>query len=235
MTKQELLNNIVEITKQTGQGLSHIVTFKNSEIQDLLDILVKEGYITKHVVRYSHLPDDVWYMPKGCYNMWADGESMRALTFVRMYLGIDDLGVGAKISDFLTNIEFMSDYVNWLKKNSKELVKIKELKPILLKEENSHPFSSEELAAIKRHSFYKDNKNVKDVFETIDEAIKLNAEAISITSELLHLYKQKTEKYKKEYERDVKALEKYKTELSAFTKLKKFLNGKTGKIQKHLK
>lgn len=235
MTKQELLNNIIEITKNTGQGLSGVVGKMNSEIQMLLDSLVKDGYITVHEQSFRTLPDDTWYMPKGCYNMWAENEPHRVLTFVRMYLGADDLGLGVQIKDLITDVEFITDYAQWLNKNFKALQKMQELKPIILKEKDGHPFSSEDLKVLKKISFYKNNNNIKECLELIDKRIKDNQAVVTLIEQLIPLYESNMTKYKEMYDKESTSLKKCNVEIIALQKLKSFLKGKTGKIKTHLK
>lgn len=232
MEKQELLNNIIQITRETGQGLTGIVGKMKPDVQVLLDSLEKDGYITKHEIHYNHLPDDCFYMPKGCYNLWKD-DDQRALFFVRLYLKqTDDLGANMTINDVITNIDFMSSYANWLQKNEKELLKLVNLKQIKLDKAHFHPFTTEELELLHKKKWYKKDDKIADVLKRVNEEYTLNLDMHRILEELLSLYKTNMKNYKDKFEEDSKKFEDVKLEISMLSKLRIFLSDKKGTIKK---
>ena len=90
MTKQELLNSIISITKKTGQGVSGIIKLQPG-VSSLLEELIDEGKIIENVKKFNYLPDDCWYLPVGCYNVWNEYDIKQSLIFIRIFLGIDEL------------------------------------------------------------------------------------------------------------------------------------------------
>lgn len=178
MTKRELYENIVDIQKKHGQGLSGLVGKMDSNIQYFLDELVSEGYIVESICNFKTLPNDNWYLPVQGYNVWKDDEP-RALSFVRMFLGkTDEIFLNLPYTNFIQNVDFMKAYAIWLEKNNESLT-------IMLNLDSNYPgsdslFSSEEIEFIKGKDWYKENN-------TISECIKLNNKAINISEEILEL------------------------------------------------
>lgn len=129
-SKQEFFDAIIDITRQTGQGLSGIVCTMEPLYQKFVDELLKDGLITKHERNYSHIPDDVFYFPKGCYNYYTDApekKEMLYLSYVRVFLKIEDLGLISR-TNFMKNKELMKGYPDWLLKNRQQLEALRDLK-----------------------------------------------------------------------------------------------------------
>jgi len=229
MTKQEVLNAIIDLTKTTGQGLSAVVAMNNSHTQLILDELVAEKYITKHTESYSYLPDDTWYMPKGCYNMWEDGNGGRNITFVRMFLGINDLGLGIELKDVLCNKEFVKDYSDWLAKNIKQLSKIKTLDYIML-EPGSNSFTKEEVDYIRSRGWYGKNLTADACLVESHSALDNEVNIRRISKELVELYKLDT-KYASKLKEQIEYLAEAERNIAFRNKLHVFLSGKKEPIQ----
>ncbi len=237
MTKQELLNSIIDITVKTGQGMSGFIG-ETPGIQSMLDELVAENYITKHTQHFNHLPDDAFYMPVGCYNLWVDYDSDKSVLFyIRMYLKQKDLGLSVDISQVIDNPDFMLRYANWLNKNYKELEKIKTLKPVPIKSSKKKfiPFTTSELKFIRSKDWYKENKNINICLNASKDALDRVAECARISEELISLYKTNPGKYQNDLDQTSKKLVKYQEEMNVRIKLHVFLKDKTGKIQKLIK
>ena len=119
MTKLELYNIVIKMTRETGQGLTALVRQKDN-IGELLDELVAEGKIVKWTLKFNNLPDDYFYLPTGIFSIYDcdSRESMRQLMFMRSYLGINKL------------IENNDDYNQWLTENIVKLLELKNLKEV---------------------------------------------------------------------------------------------------------
>jgi len=109
MNNIELYNKIVDITRETGQGCSDIIGKADHNLQKLLDELEDDGMVDIYEQQYSYLSNDKFYFPKGCFSIFSNTDKQtqsKLLTFVRVYLGINDLGFGQKRLDFLLKPEY---------------------------------------------------------------------------------------------------------------------------------
>jgi hypothetical protein len=229
MTKTELLNAIINITRETGQGLTGVL-IRAKGLGDIVDELIEEGKITSTIDRYNHLPDDEWLLPVGCYNMWKDdvyGKSGNgwSLTFIRMYLGIDDLGLGMKPIDALKNVDLMKGYSKWLEQNGKGLIALVNLKDA--KEENPKEivFSKEELDWIETRGWYQKNDKVSEALKASleKENSKDDEKEFQIHQELLSLYTS-DDSYRKKYAKDIVVSEKFIADYPKLKKMRSKLN-----------
>jgi hypothetical protein len=197
MTKIEVLNSIIDMTRITGQGVPGFIRVKG--LGSIIDELIIEKKITSTTIKFSTLPDDEWFIPVDCYNVWKDKENA-ALTFVRMYLGIEDLGLGQKPKDILSHVELMERYVEWLKVNEKELIKMVNLKNVAEEFEDitTMTFSKEEIDWVKSRRWFKENEKIAQCLKLSLEHIQENNddEIISLNKRLLKLYESDSEKYK---------------------------------------
>ena len=125
MTKTEVLNAIITVTRETGQGVPGFLRMKG--LDSILDELILEKKIVSTIHHYKTLPNDEWLVPVDCYNVWLDTEPA-ALTFVRMYLKID---VGSQITEtFYSSPELAERYIAWLEINKDLLEKMVNLKEV---------------------------------------------------------------------------------------------------------
>ena len=181
MTKTQLLNSVIKMTKTTGQGVPYFLKVKSSELGYLLDELTQEGLITYSKVSYS----DSWWTAANCYNVWHDGRGDE-LTFIRVYLGIDDLGLGVKLIDILSNLDFMKKYVDWLDKNILELEKLKNLEEV---EEKYEVLTGDILEYFLELKCVKDNKTIENVKSFLSERLDLTTKMIGIHEQIINLSK----------------------------------------------
>jgi len=161
-------------------------------------------------------------------------DSMENLNYVRLYLGQDnvfDIGniKGPSLKELFTMPEFLTPYAAWLQKNEKELVKLKNLKFIILDDSNDSFFSKEELKEIETFSWYKNNASVKDCIVKVAERIENFEKAESLRQELLDLYEHDPKKYEKDIVKEKKEQKKNKVEQDLLNKISDFLNSKDKK------
>lgn len=121
MTKKEIYNAAVDMYKKTGQGLPGFIKMKIGRKE--LDELVDEGKLKVISQRYSYLPDDEWYCLTGVYcpeEEFANGDG-KALSFIRIYLGIDSDNDKMIKKFFEENPKerekYDKEYQVWLEKN----------------------------------------------------------------------------------------------------------------------
>lgn len=192
MTKTEVLNSIIDITRSTGQGIPGKLFRTRGDVSEILDELLEEGLIVSTIQHYNTLPDDEWIIPANCYNVWLDKEPC-ALEYVRLYLGIE-------LSNFvdyaLKDVKFMSGYANWLTSNDGALKAMTQLKDVFDDVENIS-FNDEEIAWINARGWYIDNKSVEDCLSDSLEHIRENGddEIIETQHKLIKLYKTDIGKY----------------------------------------
>ena len=191
MTKTEVLNSIIDITRSTG-GIPGKLFRTRGDVSEILDELLEEGLIVSTIQHYNTLPDDEWIIPSNCYNVWLDKEPC-ALEYVRLYLGIE-------LSNFvdyaLKDVKFMSGYANWLTSNANDLLAMTQLKDVFDDVDNI-TFNDEEIAWINTRGWYIDNKSVKDCLSDSLEHIRENGddEIIETQHKLIKLYKTDITKY----------------------------------------
>jgi hypothetical protein len=206
MNKIEVYNSVVRITRESGQGLSgRILRFKSSEFGDFLDELIEEGKLDSYVESFSYMPNEEWIVPKGCYNSIKDDRegANGALTFIRMYLNREDLGLNTKISDVITKPDFMKRYSEWLTKNEKALIDLVNMKEI---EYTPDELKENEIKWIKTRGWYSDNLSVFECYEksSNSSSIKNDSDLIGKLTEIIKLckdipkYKDDVEKHKLE-------------------------------------
>jgi hypothetical protein len=172
-------------------------------------------------------------MPVGCYNLWEDPNPNVALTFVRTYLEIDDLGLGCRLEDFLKDPGYMKDYKEWETKNLSELEKIRELKEVNLDSLsigdstlNKTGLKETEILFIKGRNFWKRNLTIKTVREKIPVSIELRIKEIEIHKQLIPLYKMNFARYSDSLKNTGEEISKLKIEIIALRKLDEFLKDK---------
>lgn len=224
MTKIELLNCIIDMTRKTGQGLSTAIIGMKLDIKDHIDELLEEGKIVTHRSEYGGpgITHDVWAMPANCYNVWADKEGERmALSYVRFYLDSDDVGFGITRKMLLQNVDFISGYASWLKKNGKSLEDMVNLKNI---EEiySNVVLTEEELIWVKSRGWYTDNSTIKECLDSSIGALD-DSEQLSINKRLLELYNT-NDSYRKEYADKIKESEDFINNAPKLKRIRKKVN-----------
>ena len=217
MTKTELLNTVIKMTRDTGQGIPYFIKYQSPELGHLLDELTEEGLIVYSEVRY----DDGWWTAANCYNVWKDGRG-NDLTFLRTYLGIDDLGLGFKLKDVLSNLDMMKNYVSFLEKNETELVKLKNLKEV---EEKYEVLTDEILEYFLDLRCVKDNETVSDVKKSINKRLELTEKMIDLHSQIIEITKN-SDKHIDELNKTTREKEACETEVKYLKGILTFLAGR---------
>jgi hypothetical protein len=201
MTKQEFYGKLIQVQKETGQGLSGIVKIQSHEMTQYLDELIEEGLVKGCDTGGSlgHPESNIFYMPTKGYNVWEDDgwdgkyqhHKGRYLHFVRLYLGIvakEDTGNQFEmcLSDYLQDSKIMQDYSIWLNRNEKELKVMLSLDEIY--PEENITLSDGDISWIKDRDWYKDNELVSICLERSKDFD--SDEQISLNKQLLDLYRQ---------------------------------------------
>lgn len=227
MTKIELLNKIITITRKTGQGLAgRIIRHSSREMSILLDELIEENLIYAHMERFSTLPDEEWLFPIGCYNLFGDSDK-RALTFMRLYLGHDDLGLNVKPIQVLGNVDFMKGYVEWLERNEKSLLDMVNMKDV---EDTSDLLSEKEVKWVKKRKWFIENWEISKCLRTSSQT-DLDNEQISINERLLVLYNTNKEKYKDKIDESKSDILKIKAGMKMRARINRWLESQDPKAK----
>ena len=189
MNKKEFYNNVLDLYKKTGQGLSQLVLMDNHEVHDIVDELISEGLLKKVVTKYNHLPDDTWIcLTKG---YCVEEDSIHNLSFMRFYIGLDkimDLGPSANVTlkDAIKNIDFISEYKKWLKKNLEKLEEIKTISSYIIKDVELSIIEEEYL---KERGFFKDNLSIRESIIEFEEGTEKIQKEIYLINEICPLLK----------------------------------------------
>ena len=217
MTKTEALNSVIKMTKQTGQGVPYWIRIKSPELGLLLDELTEEGLIVYSEAQYT----DGWWTAANCYNVWADGKG-DDLTYLRMYLGMDDLGLGFKLRDALSNVEMITAYLKWLKTNETELSKLDNLKEV---DEKYEVLTDEILEYFLDLKCVKDNDSVADVKKSVNKRLGLTEKMIDLHNEIIEITK-KSDKHVDDLNKNEKEKEACEIEVKYLKGILTFLAGR---------
>ena len=222
MNKEELLNAIIDITKASGQGLTDIVIKMNPNLKVHINALLEEGLIIENELKYNTLPDDVFYVPKDCYNVWKD-EDFNALNYVRTYLDIHDLQ-----EELLKDSKYMGNYNVWLEKNKEELEKMVNLKKVDFPNDTSktepNKLSPKALEFLKSRTWYKDNLTIIECLTESKEALDLDKTILDKTENLIEIRRMRNSSEDRiEIEKHLNALEELKPELELRREINHFL------------
>ena len=176
---------------------------------ELIDELIADGLITSTTESYTHLPHDEWLLPTGCYNIWTDEKFTNALSYIRLYLGADDLGLGVKPITAMRSPEYMKQYAEWLETNEQGLEDLRNLEEVVLDPSNLK-FSEEETEWICGREWYKNNSTVEkslkdsiDAFGNYDELQEINGKLLRLYGSIPK-YAEQAEKTKRNIELDKK-------------------------------
>jgi len=234
-----MLNSIIKITKKSEQGLSlSIIRHTSIEYANLVEELIEEGKAEIFITHYSSLPSDEWVVPAGCYNVMKDNETEHpgALTFMRIYLGIDDLGIGLKISDVLKNVNSMEKYAKWLKDNNKKLIDLTNMQEIEL---IPNQLDDNTKNWIKSKKWYTYNDTIESCLNQSLKFEKDNTDhqQIDLYDDLMLLYNTNKNKYSDAIEEAKKDIELLKENIKYRNIVNKWLQNQiqTAKIQTIIK
>lgn len=219
MNKVEFYNKAIEVYKKTGQGLPFFLKHRLPNPY-IVDELVDEGLMKIVNQSYKTLPDDQWICLTNVYCV-EEAMNSQALTFMKLYLGIDPLiemgSIRYTIKQANMDSEFMKNYSEWLFENSDILKKIDTIE--FLKEEGND-LDSKTLEFIKSRSWFKNNKSVKICKEKLNNV----HDRISILKQLISLKTRHGSYSKEEIEKDKNQLNEEKDSLKYIAKINIFLN-----------
>lgn len=229
MEKTEMLNSIIKITKETGQGLAlTIIRCASSEYAAFVDELIEEGKAELYTKHYSYLPSDEWVVPAGCYFAMKDEDTHHpgALTFIRMYLGIDDLGLGVKPIDVLRNPFSMGKYTEWLNDNEKQLIDLVNMKEI---EFTPNQLDDNTKNWIKDKTWYTNNDTVESCLNQSEKVSKDDGDKkqLDLYDQLMPLYNTDKSRFVKEIEDSKIDIEKLKENIKHRNKVNNWLKTQT--------
>jgi len=229
MNKSELYYKAID--KKTGQGIA--MTIMPSDVNEIIEELVKDGLMKTVDIRFRTLPDDKFACLTNVYCVEEDTEP-DALTYMRIYVGLEkvvDLGRVSQLTllDAIKDPEVMSGYTKWLKKNHKELIKVKNLDNVEVK---GTELSEEEISYLKSRGWYEKNLTVGESLSKLEEANSLIRKEISMTNELIGLMKG-NKKYTGQIAEHKNNIDKLEKELIYRKNIKSFLSNynKDEKIQ----
>lgn len=214
MNKLEMYNSIVRVTVASGQGLAgSIIRRASLETGPLLDELLEDGLIERYVNSTGE-----WIVPTGCYMVFRDEVRYpNALTFVRLYLGITDLGLGTTPKDFLKNIPFMEKYMLWLRDNEQALIDLVNLKEM---DYLSIDLDEKDIKWIKSKDWYEKNLTVTECHSNSEKKLRKNIETININNKILKLCTEGGSKYRDKATEAKDEIEK----LKKFNRTRKHIN-----------
>jgi hypothetical protein len=210
ITKSEVYKNLINIQKESGQGLSGIVKVADSSnlYSKYLDELIQEGLVKACHTGGSlgHYESNVFYMPTSGYNVWEDDgtdgsysrHKGRYLQFVRLYLGLVDMGSRGPLEPglltYLQDPDTMKDYSEWLSRNSEQLKIMINLSNVYPGEDSGY-LQSTHIEWIKSKDWYKENKTISECLNISQDLINSDNKLHSISKELISLYKTNLSKY----------------------------------------
>ncbi|MDG1949827.1 MAG: hypothetical protein P8J32_03330 [bacterium] len=217
MNKAQVYNTIVKIQKESGQGLSGLVTAigANAELYlTHINSLVEEGLVIKNDAgggSIGHPSSSIFYTPSKGYNVWAEDNSMRDLTLVRFYLGRleeadevrkeDDTArfINPAAIDLIRNPKRMKAYTEWLEKNQEALLEMLALEEMdeTQGERSEDIFSETQIEFIKDREWYTDNETIKSAISKSEERAGILNEKLRLQKQLMELYTEADEEYEK--------------------------------------
>jgi hypothetical protein len=203
MNKIEFYNSIIEVTRETGQGVPDFIGKMMG--QKIVDELVAEGKIKIVRQRFTTLPDNVFLCLNGIYCVEEDqvGHNLTSLYFLRKYLCKAPDKFGSHVIDYDDFAQKnQQDYDVWLNKNQAGLEALKNLKTT--EEENVNV----SLDSIKRYwmerNIFTDTMTVSECLMKIKERYENNQELLSHNQELKKLYTETIETGSSVYKDDLK-------------------------------
>ena len=218
-SKSEIYKSIIDIQKQSGQGLSGIVKIKSSEYAQYLDEFIQEGLIEACHTGGSigHPETNIFFHYFWILNKIKDrrikfpifflihqsqvkSDKTKISSFVSIVLTIDTI-IFPNIISRCWHIE----YTEWLTRNDSSLKEMLNLNDFY--EEKEVIFTTEEIEWIKERGWYRDNKPVDNCLKQSLSYIKTNAEFISLSKRLISLYQTDVNRYSKELTKAQKDLD----------------------------
>ena len=218
ITKSEVYKNLINIQKESGQGLSGIVKVLGDDsnlYSKYLDELIQEGLVKACHTGGSlgHYESNVFYMPTSGYNVWEDEGTDglyshykgRYLQFVRLYLGLVNMESRGPLEPglltYLQDPDTMKDYSEWLSRNSEQLKVMTNLSSVYTGEDSEY-LSSTYIEWIKGRGWYKENKSISECLYDSTNRLGKDNEIYSLSKQLISLYKSNLAKYGNEFENE---------------------------------
>lgn len=223
-TKENIYEKIVTIHKQSGQGLAGIVLDKSSEISDIVEELIEEGWVKENKLMESSLgsPRSMYfYTPTKGYNVHEKGGN---LNFIRLYLDcLDDDGspINPSRSQVISDPEFMTEYVIWLKENQEELEELKNLDPHEYVEEGIE-LKEDHIKLLDSYKDITNDQTINDILLNVVKKIDAITEIKPLIEKVISVDIQEgNEESEKKYQKN---LDRLLGERELFIHIKKFLN-----------
>ena len=253
ITKSEVYAGLIKVQKNTGQGLSGIVTVigENAQLfRQYLNELIEEGLVEcfDDGSSIGHPESARWYMPTKGYNLWKDGiengnggrhSDSSFLTYVRFYLGAidhdeepdgrDNLAKWLRpATQVLTQTPgFIKNYSEWLERNHEELEIMKNLDDFY--DEPTPHITEDDINWIKTKSWYEKNNPISSCLELSVKAFDSDEENLSINKQLVKLMKQSGDsKYDDELKKALREIENYDTNVLRRKRVNKWMESLDG-------
>ena len=217
ITKSEVYKNLINIQKESGQGLSGIVKVGDASnlYSKYIDELIQEGLVKACHTGGSigHYESNVFYMPTSGYNVWEDDgtdeyysrHKGRYLQFVRLYLGLVNMESRGPLEPglltYLQDPDTMKDYSEWLSRNSEQLKIMINLSNVYSGEDSEY-LSSSDIEWIKGKDWFKKNKTISECLNDSKDRLAKDKEIYKISKELISLYKTNLAKYGTEFKNE---------------------------------
>jgi hypothetical protein len=217
ITKSEVYKNLINIQKESGQGLSGIVKVGDASnlYSKYIDELIQEGLVKACHTGGSigHYESNVFYMPTSGYNVWEDEgtdeyysrHKGRYLQFVRLYLGLVNMESRGPLEPglltYLQDPDTMKDYSEWLSRNSEQLKIMTNLSNVYSGEDSEY-LSSTDIEWIKGKDWFKKNKTISECLNDSKDRLAKDKEIYKISKELISLYKTNLSKYGTEFKNE---------------------------------
>ena len=219
-TKEELYNKIVDITHQTGQGLSGLIEIKIGPT--LFNELIDDGLIRrkKYSSSIGHPLASTFYCLTTGYAAEFDDDEPNALTFIREYLGLEhdiipsvEITLGEMLREDdnawitwknsnLTNKSrkdfddacknYQDKYYDWLKKNQHQINLMMKVEHI----STLRNLTTDEVNFINNLSWIKEDLSNEELITKFTLISDDNNKINKINKELLNLYNTDKIKYK---------------------------------------
>jgi hypothetical protein len=235
-TKEELYNKIVDITHQTGQGLSGLIEMKIGST--LFNELIDDGLIRrkKYPSSFGNPLAMTFYCLTTGYAAEFDDEEPNALTFIREYLGLEhDIIPSVKITlgemlreeesawitwknSNLTNKSrkdfddacktYQDKYYDWLKKNQHQINLMMKVEHI----STLRTLTTDEVNFINNLDWFNEKLSIEELITKFTLIRDNKKELKQINNQLLNLYNTDKIKYKDDIKKSNSEIKKIDSE-----------------------
>lgn len=224
----EFYNSIVDITKNTGQGVPMFIVYKYGLESDV-EKMIQDGLLVRYTKHNTYVSDNDTVCINGVYNPEKEeystkGVFMNSLHFIRRWLEIDQTNdVTFKLFEGKTGEEAYAEWVeaskeayfDWIRENVEGLEAIKTLKHLTKSDYKSTNFDVEVIEYIKTRGWYKDNESISECKEKSKEQLDLTKLIIPKKQEMVKLLQSANdEKYSEDIVKYQKEIKEDETELA---------------------